>query len=550
MKEDNMTKKAARPLRFYIIAIIVTTALVFGILISSSSLLVSRHYSRKQSEESHGITVNMLRIHYIEFFKNMERELAALGEQVAASQGDITNLMRIFAESFPHYSELFLADKRAEIFKCCGLEMDLPASFIEELQKGKRSGILSHIFDNKGDLSIALAYPVPNRNDYVVGILTLEHINEHLEVNRIYRGETGHPYLLDSRGKIVVHNNKELWGESILDIVNDKKGNRLGLDAFTGASYILLNYILFDEPRLVGVAEVEPYGWIAGFSQHEREAYASFYGMMYTLLPISIILVLLSLAIASDISTRFLGVIEYLSHKVRDMLNNNVLTPIKIHNAPKEIEILKDGINKLVQDLVDNSLGAVEALILTIEARDQATRGHSQQVVLLVEKVAQVLNIPPEEKETLRTAAILHDIGKLAVPDKILLKPSFLTKEEYNTIKKHPRWGKEILAPMSYLKREIEIVYQHHERPDGHGYPRGLANEEIDPLASIIATADALEAMLSDRPYRKALPLREALAELVEGKGTQFDPQVVEVFLQLNEKGELNFLLENNIKYG
>lgn len=138
-----------------------------------------------------------------------------------------------------------------------------------------------------------------------------------------------------------------------------------------------------------------------------------------------------------------------------------------------------------------------------------------------------------EELVHVRRGALLHDIGKLAIPDSILLKPGKLTEEEWAIMKKHPEYAYTMLYPIRYLRPALDIPYSHHERWDGKGYPRGLKGEEIPLAARIFAVVDAWDAMRSDRPYRKALPVDEALAEIQKGAGTQFDPKVVEVFLAL-----------------
>lgn len=129
---------------------------------------------------------------------------------------------------------------------------------------------------------------------------------------------------------------------------------------------------------------------------------------------------------------------------------------------------------------------------------------------------------------------MLHDIGKLGVSEQILLKPGSLTPEEYDAIKKHCHYGYDILKDIDYLNEAAEVALYHHERYDGSGYPYGLKNGEIPLLARICALADAFEAMTSDRPYRKAMTVEEAVEEIKRNKGTQFDPSVVEAFLKLN----------------
>lgn len=179
----------------------------------------------------------------------------------------------------------------------------------------------------------------------------------------------------------------------------------------------------------------------------------------------------------------------------------------------------------------------LEALAKALEYRDLETKGHSQRVTELTLKLARKLGMPEEELVHVRRGALLHDIGKLAIPDSILLKPGKLTEEEWAIMRKHPEYAYEMLSFIPYLRPALDIPYCHHERWDGKGYPRGLKGEEIPLAARIFAVVDAWDAMTSDRPYRKALSTEEALAEIEKGAGTQFDPKVVVAFLELIREG-------------
>jgi HD-GYP domain-containing protein (c-di-GMP phosphodiesterase class II) len=150
------------------------------------------------------------------------------------------------------------------------------------------------------------------------------------------------------------------------------------------------------------------------------------------------------------------------------------------------------------------------------------------------------MGLSPEEVDVIRHASILHDVGKIGIREKILKKPGLLTEEERREMEYHPFIGTRILQSVKLLEPVMPLVYHHHERYDGTGYPDGLKGEEIPLGSRIIAVADAFESMTSDRPYRKALPLEEALAELRRGAGRQFDPRVVEVFLRLVEEGRIS----------
>jgi diguanylate cyclase (GGDEF)-like protein/putative nucleotidyltransferase with HDIG domain len=183
------------------------------------------------------------------------------------------------------------------------------------------------------------------------------------------------------------------------------------------------------------------------------------------------------------------------------------------------------------------NLAAVLALTEVLDIRDAGTAMHSQTVGRYAEVIARELGLSDDLVERVRLAGILHDVGKIAVPDAILSKPSRLTDEEFAEMKKHPEVGALIIDGAD-LKDIAAWVLGHHERPDGRGYPRGLSDEEIPVEAKILAVADSYEAMTCDRVYRKAMPASDARAELRRCAGTQFDPHVVDVFVPYLEHEE------------
>jgi putative nucleotidyltransferase with HDIG domain len=174
-------------------------------------------------------------------------------------------------------------------------------------------------------------------------------------------------------------------------------------------------------------------------------------------------------------------------------------------------------------------LRTIEALALAIEAKDETTGEHLQRVRIYAMALAKELGLSEDETEALRAASVLHDIGKLAVPEHIISKPGKLTPEEFEKMKIHPIVGAEILEQVHFPYPVVPIVRAHHEKWDGSGYPNGLAGEEIPIGARILAAVDCLDALASDRQYRKALPLNEAMAKVVADAGKSFDPKVVAI---------------------
>jgi hypothetical protein len=176
---------------------------------------------------------------------------------------------------------------------------------------------------------------------------------------------------------------------------------------------------------------------------------------------------------------------------------------------------------------------AIVALVSAVEARDRYTQGHSARVSQIAVLVGEAMRLPGASLRSLGRAGLIHDVGKLAVPDAILSKPGRLTTEEYEVVKEHPMRGFEVIGRIASLREELPGVLHHHEWYDGTGYPHGLAGEEIPLAARILAVADVYDALISDRPYRGALSPDEALAHLQRMAGSQFDRAVVEAFARV-----------------
>ncbi len=184
---------------------------------------------------------------------------------------------------------------------------------------------------------------------------------------------------------------------------------------------------------------------------------------------------------------------------------------------------------KHVEQMASLHLRTIEALALAIDAKDHTTHDHLQRVRVFAVEVGKDMALAPAELEALRAAALLHDIGKLAVPEHIINKPGRLSPEEFEKMKIHPIVGGEILERVNFPYPVVPIVRSHHERWDGKGYPDGLAGEQIPIGARVLAAADCLDALASDRQYRRGIPLDDAMEQICKGSGTQFDPRVVEI---------------------
>jgi len=203
----------------------------------------------------------------------------------------------------------------------------------------------------------------------------------------------------------------------------------------------------------------------------------------------------------------------------------------------KRIEESTKNLSRLYEDLRTTYMRTIKVLAQAIDARDHYTHSHSENVATYAVAIAEEMGLSVKDTESIREACELHDLGKIGIIDSILSKPSGLTPEEFEEIKRHPLIGAQILEPLTFLSDVIELVRQHHEHYDGSGYPEGRKGEDILLGARIINLADSFEAMTSARAYRKVpLTKEQAVEEVKKHSGTQFDPKVVSAFLKIINK--------------
>ena len=206
---------------------------------------------------------------------------------------------------------------------------------------------------------------------------------------------------------------------------------------------------------------------------------------------------------------------------------------IKSVEQMQEIKSINNKLQDTYRQLEQAYMESIQTLRYTVEAKDTYTRGHSDRVSAYSVLIGKKLGLSPDDLRKLEIGGLFHDIGKIGVPDSILLKEGKLSDEEYSEIKNHPSIGSHILSTASIFQDIIPIVKHHHERYDGKGYPSQLAGENIPFLARITAVADTFDAMTSKRSYRDSLPLDHVMSEFEKCKGTQFDPKIADAFLDI-----------------
>ncbi|MFH1460204.1 MAG: PAS domain S-box protein [Candidatus Omnitrophota bacterium] len=249
--------------------------------------------------------------------------------------------------------------------------------------------------------------------------------------------------------------------------------------------------------------------------------------------------------------SNFIEIAEYVLNKVKETGGDKIYSYSDLKKRKEismldaevttDVNVLKDQLDKLTKRANQSLVEAIFAFAKTIEIKDHCTGEHVEKTVHYATEIAMSFDLSEDEIERIRQAAILHDLGKIGISEKILRKKTKLTKKEYEEIKTHPQVGADILRPIHFFHSIIPFILHHHEHWDGKGYPFGLKGEEIPLGARIIAVADTFEAITSDRYYRKAASVQTAIKIIKEVSGTQFDPKIVEVFLQVIQKEQKRF---------
>ncbi len=204
---------------------------------------------------------------------------------------------------------------------------------------------------------------------------------------------------------------------------------------------------------------------------------------------------------------------------------------------------------KMANELEAQYTTTIEALVSALEARDPYTQAHTGRIRDLATALADAMQLGHAIRQSVRLGAILHDVGKIGISDSILRKEGPLTPEEWAIMRTHPEIGKKMLESIEFLAPALPVIYHHHERWDGTGYPEGLKGEEIPLGARIVAVCDTFDAMTTDRPYRKAAPIEKALDEILSHAGTQFDPACAALLVDLIERLGSDDLEERFVRY-
>jgi HD-GYP domain-containing protein (c-di-GMP phosphodiesterase class II) len=286
--------------------------------------------------------------------------------------------------------------------------------------------------------------------------------------------------------------------------------------------------------------------------QDEAAALASVSDMHYQTIWISLVAALLTLFIGFFFAKKLSQPVQELAAGAHRIASGDFSQRIEIRSRTElgdlgnSFNMMTDQLQHFIQDLQQSAnenrelfLGTVKALAAAIDGKDPYTRGHSERVSRVSMAIAQRLSLSEEECEKIRVSALLHDVGKIGIDDKILKKPAALTDEEYEIMKQHPQKGYKILSQIPAIKEFLPGMYMHHEMVNGQGYPQGLKGDEIPLMGRIVAVADTFDAMTTDRPYQRAMKFEEAVAKIQSFVGTRYDARVVAAFTEACEDGQI-----------
>ncbi|HEY2971920.1 MAG TPA: HD domain-containing phosphohydrolase [Pyrinomonadaceae bacterium] len=286
--------------------------------------------------------------------------------------------------------------------------------------------------------------------------------------------------------------------------------------------------------------------------QDESAALASISDMRRQTIWISMVAGLLTLVIGFFFAKKLTQPVQELAIGAHRIASGDFSQRIDVRSRTElgdlgdSFNLMTDQLEAYIKDLQRSAdenrelfLGTVKGLAAAIDGKDPYTRGHSERVSRISVAIAQRLGLPDDECEKIRISALLHDVGKIAIDDSILKKPSALTDEEYTIMKEHPQKGFKIMSQIKAMKDFLPGMYMHHEMVNGQGYPQGLKGDEIPLMGKIVAVADTFDAMTTDRPYQLAMKFEDAIARIQSFVGTRYDPGVVSAFVEACEEGQI-----------
>jgi putative nucleotidyltransferase with HDIG domain len=540
-------------------------------LVTSSFLLMQHYREVLETQEKTNLTraAEALSREISGYLAGTRADLSRLGESLLAAPGPAPIEERLRAPWVAPYLQRFLAgDEQLMALRVLDLSgaglrfgsgaagdnlaAPLDAAFEAARQRGEAAYRFAALPASNQAIA-AVAVPVVSTPG-VEPALVLEAVVRLRILEAVFRRETrgeAAVFLVDGDGTL-------LWWE----------GAEPGLAQALRASDLLRDFaryplnltveerLLVDDSRQRMLARVSPVvesGWGVVVLKPAAAAFGTVERLLYNTLVASALLVVVALIFAVVAARQVSRPIQRLAETIHEIAAGNFGRRVQVAGPAAEIADLAEDFNLMTAQLEgyverlrraaqanrDLFVSSIRALAAAIDAKDPYTRGHSERVAAMSRTVARHLSLPEEIQNRAWIGALLHDVGKIGIEDRILQKGGVLTAEEYETMKTHPVIGAEIMSPIEQLREMIPAIRWHHEAWNGRGYPDGLKGEQIPLLARIVAITDCFDAITTSRPYQRAYAPQFALETITKLTGSRFDAKVVTAFLRAFESGEL-----------
>jgi HD-GYP domain-containing protein (c-di-GMP phosphodiesterase class II) len=427
----------------------------------------------------------------------------------------------------------------------------LPPSIEDEFRKGYLAGRDAQRFSGKPVLAagfpsfvVVLSEPVVDETGLVLGVV--EGLVSWLPIGRQMEEEARQEItitLLDREGNLLLASKNR---------PEDRPPGSLVADYRQSPARLTRAYESGGQRLLGSIVPVEHPDWAVLVERDQRLAFASVAQMTRQTLLWSLLALALAILVGVIIAGRLSSPIRELAEQAHEISAGRYGNRVEVRGAAEiadlsssfnrmseSIETAMAGLQNAARENHDLFLNSVRALAAAIDAKDPYTRGHSERVARYSVAIARAMELPPDQVRKVRLAALLHDVGKIGIDDRILRKPTALTDDEFEIMKLHPTKGAAIMSAIPQLADIIPGMKHHHEKWEGGGYPDGLKGEEIPMLARIVTVADTFDAMTTTRPYQKAMEISYVIKRIQSLAGSRFDPRITPFMMKAYENGEL-----------
>ena len=495
------------------------------------------------------------------------------GDEWHADAGYDSRLQRSLQDD-PNLLALAICPVKGEVHRAFQVDLikreEVDQRIADSLARISGRGVIisrPKVIRSAGEIAVTIAAPVMNGEDIVAAVVAVVSFQEAFKAVQQPRSsksaqeslDAGLPvlFVVDQNGKAVAHPDPAIASSerSMTELRVVREWLETGAQVQSALAPFTLDRNGKSTPMLGSYATVELdrntlLGVIA--MQDESAALASVGDMRTQTIFVSLIAAALALLIGFFFADKLTRPVRELANGAQRIAAGDFSQRVKIYGRTELADLgssfnqMTDQIERFVGDLQRSAaenrelfLGTVKALAAAIDGKDPYTRGHSERVSRFSVATAQALGLPLDEIEKIRVSALLHDIGKIGIDDRVLKKPSALDDEEFELMKTHPQKGYKIMSQIPAMKEFLPGMYMHHEMINGQGYPQGLQGDEIPMQARVVSVADTFDAMTTERPYQRAMDLEAALTRLKSFIGTRYDARVVAAFIAACEAGKI-----------